>query len=213
MFGETQFIEIPVIGLLLLFGISPLLILAVQEWRSKDGFCPPLARIAELPDQGAGVALLVVLAFVVGMVGNQLLDFAVDDEWTIGFHDYEELYADWREEKKPPHLDEIPTLKVAEHHVAQDNEYTRAYLARHKSFVRVMRAAAGAAILLLISMTIYEIAARNQKRYRPWHFAVTAAAMVLFVFAYLSEVASVNRRVFELATHTRAKVAEKELAK
>ena len=211
MFGENQFIEVPVIGLLLLFGIAPLLILAVQKWREETGFCPPLARIAALSEKGAGVALLVVLAFVVGMIGNQVLDAVIDDEWTIGFDDYESLYAKWREEKKPHHLDEVPTLKIAEHHVAKDNEYTRAYLARHKSFVRVMRAAAGAAVLLLITMAIYEIAARKHTRYRPWQFAVTAVAIALFIFAYLSEVAAVNRRVFELATHTRAKVAKEDL--
>jgi len=221
MFGEQQFIETPVIGLLLMFGVSPLVI-ALTAWRNQAGFCPPLKTIAGLSDKGSSVALLVVVAFVVGVVGNQVLDSIVDDELTIGFPNYEKLYTDWRCQFPESMLRDVDscktctTLKLAEHFVADgDHEYARAYLLRHRSAVRVMRGAAAAAVLFLLSMAIYQGAKSRRKwpvdRYKPWHFLATAAAVALLTFTYLSEVAAVNRRVFELATRVRAKAAIEQL--
>ena len=214
MFGEQQFIETPVIGLLLMFGVSPLIVALHARWRGEEGFCPPLKQLAGLSEKGSTVTLLVVAAFVVGIVGNQVLDAMIDDEWTIGFANYEELYEDWRCQYPDPNRP--ATLKLAEHRAADGpHEYTRAYLLRHRSAVRVMRAAAAAAILFLLSINCYESVRQRLgwkvRRYKPWHFAASVLAIALLVFTYLSEVRAVNRRVFELATGTRAAAAIKQL--
>ena len=70
MFAIDNFIEIQVVGFLLLIAVSPLLNLLSPSLRDKEGFCPILDDVS---DKSAR-AVLIVMAFCVGIAGNRLID-------------------------------------------------------------------------------------------------------------------------------------------
>jgi hypothetical protein len=154
--------------------------------------------------------MMLLLAFVVGAVGNQVLDVVVHDTWTPGYPDYHELYVAWSAQNGKV-IAHAATLKIAEHDVGNgSHEYSRAYLLRHKSLIRVMRAAAASALLLLLAMTGYEGARRISKwqvqRYATWHFLLVLVALGVLTFTYFSELSDFQKKVFELSTRCDAKV-------
>jgi hypothetical protein len=147
-------------------------------------------------------AAILAVAFVVGVVGNQVIDTAVDDEMVSDVKRYQDLYKCWHQQHPNDHV--APTLKTAEFDVATRYEFARAYLRRHGAIVRIIRAAAVGLALLLASMAIYEIQRFRRrsmiKRYTSMHFLFALLLLGLCVIAYTSEVSQISKRVLELAT-------------
>jgi len=92
MFGLEQFVEIPAVGALLIVGILPFFLATgnaslISEFLQHRLTKKYLSQIA---------AVGVVLLFIVGLVGNQLIDAVVEDELVPGQSRYETLYKKWR---------------------------------------------------------------------------------------------------------------------
>ncbi len=221
MFAIENFIEIQVVGFLLLIALSPLLNLVSPAIRVKEGFCP---IIEDISDKSAKTIFLIVLAFCVGVAGNRLIDDLIDEVKLQGDETYSKRFETWaKESPKPetPARPEVniktgeftnpaepkrpPSLKLAEYTVAKDNEYARSYFERHKSLMRVLRGAAFASLLLLLSMLVYRLAQANKKlalcnRYTTAYFIIAFALFMIFSFAYRRESTHYYRRVCELST-------------
>jgi len=205
MFGPAELVELPIVGIMLILGMTPLLILASPDLRSVRGFFPWFPELKQLPERGPSMSLLLVAAFVVGAVGNQLIDVAVPDDWSPGHRDYEALYQCWLQ-RHPAEGRSAPTLDHAEHALGKD-EYTRLYLLRHNSITRVLRAAAVSAILLILTMAVHGLVARDaaRRRYGLWHFVTATIVAIALTYAYFEEVADVRKKIFELTARTTVK--------
>jgi hypothetical protein len=216
LYEASQFLELPVIGLLLLAGLSPLFACFSSRLRASRGPFRGLERIVKLPERGIGVTLLLVVALLAGIVGNALVDSFVNDSWAGWKADYGCLYELWRAEYRQsgdvrlPYQElnqpVAPTLKAAEHAIGNGNhEYSRAYLLRHKALLRVLRAAAVAAICYVLSAAAFEILRRklnwNAGPFSFIHFAVAILVVVLLTTSYFEEVADVHKRIFGLYTN------------
>jgi hypothetical protein len=224
MFGENQFLELPVIGLLLIAGCSPWIACMSPRLRQSTDVFPGFGGLTRLPERGVGIALLLVLAVMVGMVGNALIDTAVHDSWAGWNSDWEGLYDIWLSERpavpaaapcagsaKAVEPGIAPSLKAAEHALGNgsDSEYTRAYLMRHKAIMRVLRSAAVAAIVFFAGMVLFQ----GLRRWRRWpvpaystkHMLIAVVMSIVLTVAYFEEVADFHKRVFELYTRTNAK--------
>lgn len=105
--------------------------------------------------------------------------------------------------EQPP--DPPQDLRLAEYELGRVNDYARAYIERHKSFMRVLRAAALAAALFLLAMVIHEWSRRKGSRdtcdrYLLPLYALTGFALILLTVTYAFESMQVYKRVCELST-------------
>jgi hypothetical protein len=230
MFSIDNFIEIQVVGFLLLLAISPLLNLSTVAFRTKPGFCPLFDTI---PDKSAKAILLLVFAFSIGIAGNRLVDELFD---TLGIEGREEFeyqcpkekpdcprffqylcpenkidcpekyeygYGKWWQEQKEKNNNKLKKLKLAEYYVSDHSEMARRYFERHKSFMRVLRGAAFASFLLLLTMAVYQLARKSKKllpcnRYKSAHFITVIVFLLIFSFAYRFEAQHYYNRVYDL---------------
>lgn len=201
MFAIENFIEIQVVGFLLLIAISPLLNIIAPSLRGKDGFCPILEDVS---DKSAKAVLIIVMAFCVGIAGNRLIDDVIGSDFIgqEGDETYKEGFKNWA--SGYPY--KLQSLKLAEFHVGGENEYARGYYERHKSFMRVLRGSAAASLLLLLFMSAYELARTSKKlelcrRYPMAYFVIAATLFIIFSLAYRQESTHYYRRVCELYTN------------
>jgi hypothetical protein len=201
MFEIDNFIEIQVVGFLLLFAISPLLNLLSPAFRAKEGFCPLLEDISH---KSAKAVLLIIMAFTVGIAGNRLIDDFVGSNLINheGHEKYEEVFAKWAAEDST----RLQSLKLAEFTDSDASETAQKYFERHKSFMRVLRGAAFAAFLLLLSMLLYQFARAIKtlapcSRYSLSHYLLAIAMLIFFSVAYVQESTHYYQRVCELYTH------------
>jgi hypothetical protein len=197
MFAIDSFIEIQVIGALLLLGASPFLLLIVPTFSRQQG---AFAFLRRLNDKGAIAVLIVIAAFCVGIAGNRI----IDDLLGASAYEGEELHT--------PAYSAIvngtscpKSIKLAEFQVPRDNEYARGWLERHKSFMRVLRGAFSACLLFFVCMLAYRVGQWRRPgllkpRYSVGHFAVTLLLFTFFFVAYVSESTHYYKRVCELAT-------------
>jgi hypothetical protein len=196
-----QFFELPVIGLLFIAALSPLLIAAVPALRRKPGIAEWCGNYASGSEKGLSVTIIVAVAFIVGMLANQLVDAFLDPDWLPGAHEVAKEYKAWA----TAHAGEVPvpppTLKLSEFQLADSSEYTRTYVIRHRTIIRVLRCGGIAAALALLAMAIHECvarAARTPRRYRRGAFIAATLALALFCAASVTEHRSVYKRVAEL---------------
>ncbi len=86
MFSIDNFIEIQVVGFLLLLAISPILNLSMPSYRTTPHFYPLFENISE---KSAKAVLLMVFAFSVGIAGNRLIDELFDTLAIEGREEFE----------------------------------------------------------------------------------------------------------------------------
>ena len=206
MFGPEEFVEVPVIGLMLLLGMLPLLLGSHRLLKKgvRVRIASPIGGELSLPHLAA---LAVVVAFIVGLVGNQVIDAVVEDDIVPDVDRYEHMYKTWRRSVAEPKL--APTLKTAEFQLADNSEYARTYLRRHRAIIRVIRAAVAGLMLLLINMAVYELERRRTrqmvKRFTFLTFAAAILMLQLCLIGYVTEVSQISKRVLELTTLRAAK--------
>lgn len=230
MFTINTFIEVQIVGLLLLLALSPVALAVARRYHDRPGFCPP---IDGLQTNSAHAVLLVVAAFTLGVAGNRLADELFDDVLHVeGKEWYQQAYRCARVtppgravERSVPACDAamrgvglssasisadvdggLPrTFKRAEYQRADSSDSAAEYFGRHKLFMRVERGAAIAAMLLVVSMLGYDLSRLRRGAAMPWRYPVGAyvaasVAAVAFFVAYRFESTHFYERVCEVAT-------------
>lgn len=221
MFSIDNFIEIQVVGFLLLLAISPIINLLSKDLRTQEGFCPFFENI---PDKSAKAILLLVLAFSVGIAGNRLVDELFDNLNIEGKESFQcerncliPIFCSEKVKNCPvenktdfgKYYDNNPgtlrDLKLAEYFVSDNSKTAQDYFLRHKSFMRVLRGAAFASFFLLCSMFLYQLVKRNKNfkscdRYNYSHFLTVFAFFLIFASAYYYEAEHYYNRVVEMYT-------------
>lgn len=179
-------VEILIVGLFFLVAISPLLLAAWPGLRSQW-------KPESIPQtKGEILVLFLLLVYPMGVVGNRLSDdvfeVLIDDtplelkilqgKWTK--KELEEELSDRGE--LIPKLKKKELYKVMEARLLQEDGAIRAWLERHKSFVRMLRGGAFSALLFLLSVLVYKLIPGMARRY-PWklNLAVFAIFLVMFV--------------------------------
>ncbi len=226
MFSLQIFTEILIVGLLLLFGLSPLLLLLDDKNHKRPGFLPILGDLdAKMP----ATFLLLVVAYAVGAAGNRL----VDDFWDKILPKPEEkfeklLVADLNRSRAAANASAASAgnavaagqtgnaqayincdgeiakhddcIKVAEFAIRERSQATQDWFDHRRSYIRLVRAAAVAALLLLISMGLYNLAQRRAGRYKLAHFAFALFFFVFFTSAHVVANEKYWKRVYEIYT-------------
>jgi uncharacterized membrane protein YiaA len=185
-----------VVGVLLLLGASPVLLLLFPAFSKQQGAFTFLRQINE---KGMLAILILIAAFCTGVAGNRLIDDSLD---ALDLEGEEYSKADYLALRKP---DQPQSIKLAEFQAARDSDYTRAWLERHKLFMRVLRGTFSACLLFLIGMVVYRVAQWKwpesvKSRYGVGHFVAALFLMAFFLAAYISESTHYYRRVCELTT-------------
>lgn len=202
MFAIKDFIEIQVIGFLLLLGVLPLIILFNPSLRNKDGF---FAQLDEINDKPTKAVLLIVLAFSLGVAANRIFDDVLDPIGIDPGSQYKAVLESWAESNKP----NVKSLKMAELALSERSEVERGWLERHKLFDRIDRGAAISFILLLVSMAVYEATKKcfriTKPRYYLRHFVVTFLLASVFFLAYWLESSSYKEHVCDSFTQSSCK--------
>jgi hypothetical protein len=169
-----RFIEIPIVGSLLLLPVIPWLYAAYR------GTPQVLAHIFKW-SRSHRAAFALAIVFLVGVGGNQIIDIATENVEVIDpKKDHEATY---KQNAKTPQ-----TLAGAEHIIGTRSEYAREYFDRHRMFIRIDRAAACGALLLLVSMFACQLHAKLQIPVILYVCVLIAA--VAFGAAYYTEVDS-----------------------
>lgn len=194
MFGFDVFAEVMVVGGLLLLALTPIFV-RLSPWASKRGdFLPAVDYLKE----GTGRYIIALfVAYALGVAGNRLGDDLLDAMRLDPGSEYKQLYRDWAKSYplKPPEL------KYAEFWLRERSEATAGWFDRHKSFVRILRGAAVACALLLLTMLVYRLSRPPTPRYTRIHFASTTVLLLLFLSAYYLETAGYQKRVYELSRY------------
>ncbi len=188
------FAEILVIGGLLLLALSPLIVrLSPLSRQGGDSFIPAVDYLKE----GSGrFAIVILLSYALGVAGNRLIDDGLDHVCKPG-QPHADAYEQWaRTNAKHP-----PKLKHAEFLLRERSDATRTWFDRHKSFVRVLRGAAAASALLLLTMTVYRLSSPPKPRYRALHFLGAGLMLLIFAAAYYSEASAYSEKVSDLYRH------------
>jgi hypothetical protein len=224
MFSLQIFTEILIVGLLLLFGLSPLLLLLDKRNQEREGFLPILNDLdVKLPT----TFLLLIIAYAVGAAGNRLVDDFWDSILPKPDKKYEQLLvAEMKRTKlagntSATSADNLQTiaqagnrqiaincdgdlarwgecLKVAEFAVRERSQATQDWFDHRRSYIRLVRAAAVAALLLFTSMAFYNILKRNAVRY-PWpYFVIVLFFFVAFTVAHVIANEKYWKRVYEV---------------
>jgi hypothetical protein len=197
MFSIKDFIEIQVIGFLLLLGVLPLIILFNPSLRNKDGF---FAQLDEISDKTTKAVFLIVLAFSLGVAANRIFDDALDPLGIDPGSQYKTDFKTWAESNKS----NVTSLKKAELALSERSEVERGWLERHKLFDRIDRGAFISFILLLVSMAVYEATKKRfevtKPRYSLRHFVVAFLLASVFFLAYWLESSSYKEHIYDSYT-------------
>lgn len=198
MFGFDVFAEIMVVGGLLLLALTPLFV-RLSPWASREGgFLPAVDYLKE----GTGRYLIALfVAYALGIAGNRLIDDGLEVFIDPG-REHSNAYRDWAVNKP----DRAKTLKLAEFVLKERSDAVANWLDRHKSFVRVLRGAAAATVLLLLTMLAYELSKPPRPRYRRVHFLGALLLLLIFSLAYYLEASAYKKRVHDLSIDLPARV-------
>jgi hypothetical protein len=132
MFSVQIFAEILVVGALLALAVSPIILRLVSTKSTSQSFWIN----ASLKDTPLALAVVIILTYTIGIAGNRLIDdcfdlLSIDPGWSTKTD-----FANWAKATSS----DVKSLKDAEFRLLKE-EGPRLFLDRHKSFVRVLRAA------------------------------------------------------------------------
>lgn len=199
MFSINYFIEVQIVGILVLLGILPLIILCNPSLRKRDGF---FAHLDSINDKTTKAILMLVLAFSIGVAANRLFDDILDYVGIDPGSQHKSKFKIWAD--LPENKTKAQKLKIAEFALQERSPAIGSWLDRHKLFIRVLRGASTSFILLFVSMGIYKVTCRYKEgikpRYFVKHFIVTGILIVVFFLAFWLEADNYQERVYELYT-------------
>ena len=206
MISIDNYLELQVVGILLLVALTPLLNILMPSLRNENKFCSIFEDLKG--SESAKFILVLVVAFVIGVEGNRLIDDFIDDVLDLeGKEEYATLYKSWADKKSDQ---PIKSLKVAEYKLGNDKdaEMTRNYFERHKFLMRILRGTAFSALLFLVMMILYRIfqSLKGEEwklcktRYTLIHYVIALMVLILFSVAYRLESTHYYKRVCELQT-------------
>jgi hypothetical protein len=205
MFTVTTFIEIQIVGIFLLLGISPVIILLSPSLRSKGSFSANLDRIA---DKSLKAVFLAIFAFSLGIAAN---GFFSDNLGALGLYpgkNYQVEFSEWAARSKS----NVDSLELARYILMERSDVMQSRFERHVIFIRISRGAAMSSLLFLITMAIYQLLCWRKPsmfkpRYTTAHFLITLVLFALFFNAYWRETNRYWRDAYvfytELPAHSR----------
>ena len=173
-----RFLEIPIVGALLLLPLIPWLYI------QHTGTPEVLATILQW-SRSRRAALGLAVVFVLGVAGNQLVDVVTGISIIDPKTKHENQY---RPAQGAPN-----TLEGAEHVIGTRSDYSRTYFERHRMFMRIDRAAAVGALLLILSMLVFRL--HSKTRVPPLLYAGVVVAALAFGTAYYTEANSFWKKV------------------
>lgn len=207
MFSIKDYIEIQVVGFLLLLGVLPLIILFNPTLRNKNGF---FAQLDEITEKTTKAVFLVVFAFSLGVAANRLIDDALDYLCIDPGHHYKTEFDSWAKENKAY----VKSLKKAELVISEKSEVEKGWFDRHKLFDRIDRGASISFILFLVSMGVYQLAIKRYEdakpRYTLRHFLAAFLLAFIFSLAYWLESSHYKKHIYETYTQLDLHDSEKK---
>ncbi|HJP93974.1 MAG TPA: hypothetical protein VJ875_18595 [Pyrinomonadaceae bacterium] len=199
MFSINYFIEVQIVGILVLLGILPLIILCNPSLRKRDGF---FAHLDSINDKTTKAVLMLVVAFSIGVAANRLFDDFLDYIGIDPGSQYKSEFKKWA--AVPENQAKVKRLKIVEFTLMERSPAINSWLDRHKSFIRVLRGATISFILVFVSMGIYKVTRRYKEGIKPRyflrHFIVTVILSAVFFLAYWREAENYQERLYELYT-------------
>jgi hypothetical protein len=198
MFIITTFIEIQIVGIFLLIGISPLIILLSPSLRSKGSLWASLDKIA---DKSLKAIFITIFAFSLGIAAN---GFFSDSLGMLGLYPgnyYQAEFSEWAGENKS----NVRSLEIARYILMERSDVMQSRFERHIIFIRVLRGAAISSLLFLLTMAIYQILSRRKPsmikpRYSTSYFFIALILFTLFFIAYWNQSYKYSRDVYILYT-------------
>jgi hypothetical protein len=177
--GTELFIEVLIAGILFAFGISPVLIYFSKASNEEAGLLP--ASIMQ-SDWKLWILVMIALIYSFGIAGNRL----TEQLYKFAGKAARQTSAQLIQCVPPDNQYRRMELIVRDH-----SEVARDWVERHKTYIKILRAASGSSVLFLLSMGFYR-GLRNVRRERlaryGWkHFSVTAFLCVFFFTALWTE--------------------------
>jgi hypothetical protein len=186
--GTELFIEILVAGVLFTVGLSPLFPL-FSEYRptprAKDGSSEGhqewelFPGIKEWTDLKPWMIVAVAIVYSLGVGGNRLVEAVYQYLPIVSYH-----------EDKKADTAEKPTGEVAEAIVRAKGVSYLAWIERHKSYRKILRAGSASSLLFLLSVGLYLTIRRGRRqlyRDRVKHCLVAGLLLIFFTAAYRIE--------------------------
>jgi hypothetical protein len=211
----STYLEVQVVGLLMLFALSPIFILlAPREVQRTPGLAPGIRAFDE---KTVGTAVILIAALCLGVICNRLIDDVTNAFELEGDEAVETLYNAGidrlAQAGSMPAGDGTPagmardtfarSLKVAEFRVAEKNVYARSWFERRKWLNRIERGTAAAGIVFMLAM-LFHNAVRTRwareccARYGRREFVVALAIVVLSGIAFRSEATHYYNRACDM---------------
>ena len=206
MFSLQIFTELLIVGSFLILGILPLLMLVNKQEGGGSEFWPLTGDF----NSKVKIVVVLLLAYAAGAAGNRL----VDDFWEdfIGIEPDRHYGALLKADLARPAAPEVmqprivcgefvqdnDCLKVALMVVRERSDATRDWLDSRRAYIRLMRSAALASILFVLSVGIYKLRRRRSQRFKVSHVLLAAIFMGLLSFAHWEAENKYWKRVYEL---------------
>lgn len=191
MFSLDLFLEIQIVGMLVLFAVSPIFIRFIPALNKKEGFFAGLDRAG---DKAALSIAMLVLSFVIGVSCNLMLTALFNSSHLIPGDEYSKDFAA-RAERNSQRIKSQDGVELT---LGSKSEAIRSWIDRHKYYIRILRGAVFASLLFLLSMAFYRLSRPAVPRYSKFHFITTLLLLVLFFYTYWAETMNYKRSVFEL---------------
>jgi hypothetical protein len=209
MFSLTFFTEILVVGILLLLGLSPIGLILLKILKVEVR----IDIVHKLEERSALIFVVLAVAYALGVLGNRLIDQILpDDGDRTSQHRIMSLVQARMSLKEvssvnitcvPGEDSDADCLKVVVAALTEHNASIGGWFERHKSYIRVERAAAISFGLFALCVGVYWVAEKyNQSltkgRYRAWHAGLALFLGMLFFLGYWYENRSYGKAAFLL---------------
>jgi hypothetical protein len=193
MFSSTQlFAEVLVVGLFLLVGISPFLVRFFAEPGQVESLLG-LGSDHALGKSWLTTALVLALVYGFGIAGNRLVADLIKLTEKVP-------HANCDVASGPPA--QAGDIETAELWLRNQSTGAKEWVDRHHSYRHILLAGASSSALFLISVLVCLLASRrNEKTYPKYtrkHILAAVMLLVVFTYAYESEMIRYHRHVCKL---------------
>jgi hypothetical protein len=149
------FVEIVVVGILYTFAVSSILIACAPDARRREGV---LAGFNEWAHAKHVIVVAIAFVYAIGIAGNRI-------GWEIF---------------KIVKIDTITDPNRVEIAVRDHGEIARDFVERHKTYLKVLRAASLSSVLYFLSMLLYRASIQEHQRYYLRHYIGALVLCLVF---------------------------------